>query len=193
MPTRAKPTGNAGDSRRQAERWPAGKAHVDVGLCCPLGEDTIEQRAGSRQESQRLKLLWATPSARSLRPRRCLLEAFDWWWREGKRVSLHAETNSIRSARDAHAEGRTHRPARPHWSRPAVVAVEEVSRAADPRRMDPAERIIYCTFVGRRRCAPLREAKARGCRITADARTKCCLSTDDYARLRCHRVNPSGP
>jgi dihydroorotase len=110
----------------------------------------------------------------------------------GKRISLHAETNSIMERRETHLRqaGRTD-PLAHIASRPAVVAVEAVSRAAILAEWTGA-RIHILHISSAEELRPLREAKARGVDITGETGPHyLMLSTDDYARLGgVIRVNP---
>src|SRR6187399_2106826 len=143
------------------------KAHIDFGLYAVLGEDSIER----------------VPA---------LLEAFEVVAQTGKRISLHAETNSIMERRETRirAAGRT--DALAHLaSRPAVVAIEAVSRAAILAEWAGARiHILHISSADELR--PLREAKARGVDITGETCPHyLMLSADDYARFAgVIRVNP---
>jgi dihydroorotase len=121
-----------------------------------------------------------------------MLEAFEVVARTGKRVSLHAETNSIMERRETRlrAAGRLD-PLAHLAARPAVVAVEAVSRAAILAEWTGA-RIHILHISSAEELRPLREAKARGVDITGETCPQYLfLSTDDYARLGgVIRVNP---
>jgi dihydroorotase len=110
----------------------------------------------------------------------------------GKRISLHAETNSIMERRETRLRksGRTD-PLAHIASRPAVVAVEAVSRAAILAEWTGA-RIHILHISSAEELRPLREAKARGVDITGETCPHyVLLSTDDYARFAgVIRVNP---
>ena len=149
----------------------------------------------SKAASSASSSIWAIPSARSPRPppARC-------WKRSrsvaptGKRISLHAETNSIMERRQKRlmaARAESIRCA--HLAaRPAVVAVEAVSRAAILAEWTGA-RIHILHISSAEELRPLREAKARGVDITGETCPHyLLLSTDDYHRVRraSSRVNP---
>src|SRR5204862_2790885 len=97
-----------------------------------------------------------------------MLEAFEVVAPTGKRVSLHAETNSIMERREMRlrAAGRFD-PLAHIASRPAVVAVEAVSRAAILAEWTGA-RIHILHISSAEELRPLREAKARGVDITGE-------------------------
>ena len=121
-----------------------------------------------------------------------MLEAFEVVAPTGKRISLHAETNSIMERRESRmrAAGRTD-PLAHLASRPAVVAIEAVSRAAILAEWTGARiHILHISSADELR--PLREAKARGVDITGETCPHyLMLSTDDYARFAgVIRVNP---
>ena len=112
--------------------------------------------------------------------------------RTGKRVSLHAETNEIMVRRELRMRGAGRIDPLAHIaSRPAVVAVEAVSRAAILAEWTGA-RINILHISSAEELRPLREAKARGVDITGETCPHyVLLSTDDYARFRgVIRVNP---
>src|SRR4029078_10029405 len=121
-----------------------------------------------------------------------MLEAFETVARTGKRVSLHAETNSIMERRETRrrAAGRLD-PLAHLASRPAVVAIEAVSRAAILAEWTGA-RIHILHISSPYELPPLREAKARGVDITCETCPHyLMLSADDYARFAgVIRVNP---
>jgi dihydroorotase len=121
-----------------------------------------------------------------------MLEAFEAVASTGRRISLHAETNSIMERRELRLReaGRTD-PLAHLASRPAVVAVEAVSRAAILSEWTGARiHILHISSADELR--PLREAKARGVDITGETCPHyLMLSADDYARLGgVIRVNP---
>src|SRR5438132_698188 len=109
-----------------------------------------------------------------------------------RRISLHAETNSIMERREAWLRGAGRLDPLAHLaSRPAVVAVEAVSRAALLAEWTGA-RIHILHISSAEELRPLREAKARGVDITGETCPQYLfLSTDDYARFAgVIRVNP---
>jgi dihydroorotase len=121
-----------------------------------------------------------------------MLEAFEVVAPTGKRISLHAETASIMSRRQSRMmdAGRTD-PLAHLAARPAVVAVEAVSRAAVLAEWTGA-RIHILHISSAEELRPLAEAKARGVDITGETCPQYLfLSTDDYARVGgVIRVNP---
>ncbi len=121
-----------------------------------------------------------------------MLEAFEMVAPTGKRISLHAETNSIMERRETRLReaGRID-PLAHLAARPAVVAVEAVSRAAILAEWTGA-RIHILHISSAEELRPLREAKARGVDITGETCPQyLMLSSDDYARLGgVIRVNP---
>jgi dihydroorotase len=171
----------------------AEKAHVDFGLYALLGEDTIAHAPELAKTAIGFKLYMGntfgaipTPSTGAM------LEAFEVVAPTGKRISLHAETNSIMVRRELRMRdaGRTD-PLAHIASRPAVVAIEAVSRAAILAEWTGARiHILHISSADELR--PLREAKARGVDITGETCPQYLfLSTDDYARFGgVIRVNP---
>ena len=121
-----------------------------------------------------------------------MLEAFEVVAPTCKRVSLHAETNSIMVRRELRMRetGRID-PLAHIASRPAVVAIEAVSRAAILSEWTGA-RIHILHISSAEELRPLGEAKARGVDITGETCPQYLfLSTDDYARFGgVIRVNP---
>src|ERR1700732_3919553 len=193
MPNTIPPTGTA-DALAAKHALAAEKAHVDFGLYGLLGEDTIahvpELVAGGVIG---FKLYMGNTFGKIPSPSTgAMLEAFETVAPTGKRISLHAETNSIMERRETRLReaGRTDSLA--HLaSRPAVVAVEAVSRAAILSEWTGA-RIHILHISSADELAPLREAKARGVEITGETGPHyLMLSADDYARLGgVIRVNP---
>jgi len=192
MPNTIPPTG-APDILAAKHKMAAEKAHVDFGLYGLLGEDTIEHVPELARSIIGFKLYMgntfgkiATPSTGGM------LECFEVVAPTGKRVSLHAETNSIMERREIRMRqaGRID-PLAHIASRPAVVAVEAVSRAAILSEWTGA-RIHVLHISSAEELRPLREAKARGVDITGETCPQYLfLSTDDYARFGgVIRVNP---
>jgi len=170
------------------------KAHIDYGLYAVLGEDTIDRVPdliaggiiGFKCYMGNTFGKIASPSTGAM------LEAFETVAPTGKRISLHAETNSVMERREARlrAAGLT-RPLDHLASRPAVVAVEAVSRAAILAEWTGARvHILHISSAAELR--PLAEAKARGVDITGETCPHyMILSADDYARFGgVIRVNP---
>jgi dihydroorotase len=121
-----------------------------------------------------------------------MLELFELVAPTGKRISLHAETNSIMERREQRlrAAGRTE-PIAHLASRPAVVAVEAVARAAILAEWTGA-RIHVLHISSAAELRPLAEAKARGVEITGETCPHyLLLSEKDYEKSGgIVRVNP---
>src|SRR5882757_5215794 len=162
-----------------------GKAHVDFGLYALLGEDTIEHVPELAKSAIGFKLYMGNTFGKIASPSTgAMLEAFEVVAPTGKRVSLHAETNSIMERRETRMRqaGRID-PLAHIASRPAVVAVEAVSRAAILAEWTGA-RIHILHMSSAEELRPLREAKARGVDITGETCPHyLLLSTDDYDRV----------
>jgi len=193
MPNTLPPTGTA-EALAEKHRIAAAKAHVDFGLYGLLGEDTIEHVPALVEGGViGFKLYMGNTFGRIPSPSTgAMLEAFETVAPTGKRISLHAETNSIMERRETRlrAAGRTEALA--HLaSRPAVVAVEAVSRAALLAEWTGARiHILHISSAAELR--PLREAKARGVDVTGETCPHyLMLSSEEYARLAgIIRVNP---
>ena len=131
MPNTIPPTGTP-DILADKLKMAAGKAHVDFGLYALLGEDTIEHVPELAKSAIGFKLYMGNTFGAIPSPDTgAMLEAFEVVAMTGKRVSLHAETNEIMVRRELRMRqaGRID-PLAHIASRPAVVAVEAVSRAA---------------------------------------------------------------
>jgi len=192
MPNTIPPTGTP-DILADKLKMAAGKAHVDFGLYALLGEDTIEHVPELAKSAIGFKLYMGNTFGKIASPSTgAMLEAFEVVAATGKRVSLHAETNSIMERRETRMRqaGRTD-PLAHIASRPPVVAVEAVSRAAILAEWTGA-RIHILHISSAEELRPLREAKARGVDITGETCPHyVLLSTDDYARFAgVIRVNP---
>jgi len=193
MPNTIPPTGTA-DILTAKHAIASSKAHVDYGLYGLLGEDTIqavpELVAGGVIG---FKCYMGNTFGKIPSPSTgAMLEAFEVVAQTGKRISLHAETNSIMERRETRlrAAGRTD-PLAHLASRPAVVAIEAVSRAAILAEWTGARiHILHISSADELR--PLREAKARGVDITGETGPHyLMLSADDYAKFGgIIRVNP---
>jgi dihydroorotase len=193
MPNTIPPTGTA-EALAAKQAMAAAKAHVDFGLYGLLGEDTIAHVPALVAGGViGFKLYMGNTFGKIPSPSTgAMLEAFEAVAPTGKRISLHAETNSIMERRETHLRqaGRTD-PLAHIASRPAVVAVEAVSRAAILAEWTGARiHILHISSADELR--PLREAKARGVDITGETGPHyLMLSTDDYSRLGgVIRVNP---
>lgn len=193
MPNTIPPTGTA-EILAAKHAIASGKAHVDYGLYGLLGEDTIahvpELVAGGVIG---FKLYMGNTFGKIPSPSTGgMLEAFEVVAPTGKRVSLHAEENSIMEWRQQRLTEAGRSDALAHLaSRPAVVAVEAVSRAAVLAEWTGA-RIHVLHISSAAELAPLAAAKARGVDITGET----CphyflLSADDYTQFEgIIRVNP---
>jgi dihydroorotase len=170
------------------------KAYVDYGLYAVLGEESI----GNIPELIEggiigFKCYMGNTFGRIPSPTTgAMLEAFELVAPTGKRISLHAETNSIMERREARlrAAGRTE-PLAHLASRPAVVAVEAVARAAILSEWTGA-RIHVLHISSAAELRPLAEAKARGVEITGETCPHyLLLSEEDYEKSGgIVRVNP---
>ena len=170
------------------------RTRVDYGLYGFLGEDTIanvpEMIAGGVIG---FKLYMGETFGRLPTPSTgAMLEAFEVVAPTGKRISLHAETASIMARREARMRDAGRTDALAHLAaRPAVVAVEAVSRAAVLAEWTGARiHILHISSAAELR--PLAEAKARGVEITGETCPHYLfLSADDYERCGgVIRVNP---
>jgi dihydroorotase len=192
MPNTVPPTGTP-EALAAKHRMAAEKAHVDFGLYGLLGEDTIAHVPELADSVIGFKLYMGNTFGKIPTPSTgTMLEAFEVVAATGKRVSLHAENNSIMVRRETRmrAAGRTD-PLAHLASRPAVVAVEAVSRAAILAEWTGA-RVHILHISSAEELRPLREAKARGVDITGETCPQYLfLSADDYARFAgVIRVNP---
>ena len=193
MPNTIPPTGNAkilADKHAIA----SSKAYVDYGLYGLLGEDTIEnvpELVAGGVIGFKLYMgntFGAIPSPST----GAMLEAFEVVALTGKRVSLHAETNSIMERRqDRLTKAGRNDPLAHIAARPAVVAVEAVARAAILAEWTGARiHILHISSAAELR--PLADARARGVDITGETCPHYMfLSADDYEKFRgVIRVNP---
>jgi dihydroorotase len=192
MPNTIPPTGTP-EILAAKHKMAAEKAHVDFGLYGLLGEDTIPHVPELAKTCIGFKLYMGNTFGAIPSPDTgAMLEAFEVVAPTGKRVSLHAETNDIMVRRELRlrAAGRID-PLAHIASRPAVVAVEAVSRAAILSEWTGA-RIHILHISSAEELRPLREAKARGVDITGETCPHyVLLSADDYARFGgVIRVNP---
>jgi dihydroorotase len=189
LPTIATPEALAAKHKIAAE-----KAYVDYGLYAVLGEDSIEHvHALIETGIIGFKLYMGNTFGRIPSPTTgAMLEAFEVVAPTGKRISLHAETNSIMERRESRlrAAGRTE-PIAHLAARPAVVAVEAVARAAVLAEWTGA-RIHVLHISSAAELRPLAEAKARGVEITGETCPHyLLLSETDYDKFGgIVRVNP---
>ncbi len=193
MPNTVPPTGT-GKILAEKHAIAAAAAYVDFGLYGLLGEDTIahvpDLVAGGVIG---FKLYMGNTFGNIPSPSTgAMLEAFEVVAATGKRISLHAETASIMARREARMAAAGRRDPLAHLAaRPAVVAVEAVSRAAILSEWTGARiHILHISSADELR--PLAEAKARGVDITGETCPHyLMLSSDDYARWAgVIRVNP---
>jgi dihydroorotase len=193
MPNTIPATGTA-DILAAKHRIASEKAHVDYGLYGLLGEDTIANVPELIEGGViGFKLYMGNTFGKIPSPSTGgMLEAFEVVAPTGKRIGLHAETNSIMERRQTRltAAGRID-PLAHLASRPAVVAVEAVSRACILSEWTGA-RIHILHISSAEELRPLREAKARGVEVTGETCPQyLMLSSDDYARFGgVIRVNP---
>jgi dihydroorotase len=172
----------------------AEKAYVDYGLYAVLGDDSIEHvHALIDGGIIGFKLYMGNTFGRIPSPSTgAMLEAFEVVAPTGKRISLHAETNSIMERRESRlrAAGRIE-PIAHLAARPAVVAVEAVARAAILAEWTGA-RIHVLHISSAAELRPLAEAKARGVEITGETCPHyLLLSEADYEKFGgIVRVNP---
>lgn len=193
MPNTIPPTGT-GEALAAKHAIAAAKAHVDFGLYGLLGEDTIAHVPALVAGGViGFKLYMGNTFGNIPSPSTGgMLEAFEVVAPTGKRVSLHAETATIMARREERmrAAGRVD-PLAHLAARPAVVAVEAVSRAAILAEWTGA-RIHILHISSAEELRPLREARARGVDVTGETCPQYLLLADtDYARLGgVIRVNP---
>jgi len=172
----------------------AAKAYVDYGLYAVLGEDSIGH-VGALIDGGIIgfKLYMGNTFGRIPSPSTgAMLEAFEVVAPTGKRISLHAETNSIMERREQRLRAAGRIEAIAHLdARPAVVAVEAVARAAILAEWTGA-RIHVLHISSAAELRPLAEAKARGVDITGETCPHyLLLSTKDYEEFGgVIRVNP---
>ena len=148
----------------------AKKAHVDYGIYGLLAEDNIEQLEALIEGGVAgFKCFMGNTFGNLPSPSTgAMLEGFEIIAGHGLRIALHAETASIMARREKRlqAAGRSD-PLAHLASRPAVVAVEAVARAAILAEWTGA-RIHVLHISSADELRPLREAKARGVDITGE-------------------------
>src|ERR1700722_12844630 len=170
------------------------KAYVAYGLYAVLGEESLEHIPELVEAGViGFKCYMGNTFGRIPSPSTgAMLELFELEAPTGKRISLHAETNSIMERRESRlrAAGRTE-PIAHLASRPAVVAVEAVARAAILAEWTGA-RIHVLHISSAAELRPLAEAKARGVEITGETCPHyLLLSETDYEKFGgIIRVNP---
>ncbi len=182
------------DAVEQKHAIASSKAHIDYGLYAVLGEsslDHVETLANSGIIG--FKLYMGNTFGRISSPTTgAMLELFEKVAPTGMRVSLHAETNTIMERRETALRAANHNSPLDHLaSRPAVVAIEAVERAATLAEWTGA-RIHVLHISSADELRPLADAKARGVDITGETGPHyLMLSSDDYARCKgVIRVNP---
>ena len=188
------PTVDSGEVLAAKLEMAAQKAHVDFGLYAVLGATSIE-RVPELVDVGAIgfKLYMGNTFGRIPSPSTGeMLEGFEAVAPTGKRISLHAETNSIMERREGKLRAAGYSAALDHLAaRPEVVAIEAVARAAILAEWTGARiNILHISSAGELR--PLREAKARGVDITGETCPHyLMLSSEDYARRSgVIRVNP---
>jgi len=188
------PTVATAEALAAKHRIASEKAYVDYGLYAVLGEESIGH-IPSLVEGGIIgfKCYMGNTFGRIPSPSTgAMLELFELVAPTGKRISLHAETNSIMERREQRlrAAGRTE-PIAHLASRPAVVAVEAVARAAILAEWTGA-RIHVLHISSAAELRPLAEAKARGVEITGETCPHyLLLSEKDYEKSGgIVRVNP---
>ena len=146
------------------------KAHVDYGIYGLLAEDNIEQLEALIEGGVAgFKCFMGNTFGNLPSPSTgAMLEGFEIIAGHGLRIALHAETASIMARREKRlqAAGRSD-PLAHLASRPAVVAVEAVARAAILAEWTGA-RIHVLHISSADELRPLRDAKARGVDITGE-------------------------
>ncbi|MGL5114476.1 MAG: allantoinase AllB [Beijerinckiaceae bacterium] len=192
MPNTFPPTGTP---EMLADKFARAKtARIDFGLYGLLAEDNIQHlEALITGGAAAFKCFMGNTTGNLPSPSTgAMLEGFEIIAKHGHRIALHAETASIMAWRQARlmAAGRS-APLDHLAARPAVVAVEAVSRAAVLAEWTGA-RIHVLHISSADELRPLREAQARGVDVTGE--TCPCylmLDSDDYARLGpIIKVNP---
>jgi dihydroorotase len=172
----------------------AKKARVDFGLYGLLAEDNIQHLEGLiAGGAAAFKCFMGNTTGNLPSPSTgAMLEGFEIIARHGHRISLHAETASIMAWRQERLMAAGKNAPLDHLAaRPAIVAIEAVSRAAVLAEWTGA-RIHVLHISSADELRPLREAQQRGVDVTGE--TCPCylmLDSDDYARLGpVIKVNP---
>lgn len=192
MPNTSPPTRSITELRQKQKA--AEKAYVDFGIYGLLAEDNLDELQGLIDGgANAFKCYMGHTFGHLPSPSTgAMLEGFEFVAPTGLRISLHAETASIMLRREARlrAAGRND-PLAHIAARPAVVAVEAVSRAAVLAEWTGARCHILHMSSGAE-VRPLAEAKARGVDITGETGPHyLLLDTRDYARCgSVIRVNP---
>jgi dihydroorotase len=172
----------------------AKKARVDFGLYGLLAEDNIQHLEGLiAGGAAAFKCFMGNTTGNLPSPSTgAMLEGFEIIARHGHRLSLHAETASIMAWRQQRLMAAGKNTPLDHLAaRPAIVAIEAVSRAAVLAEWTGA-RIHVLHISSADELRPLREAQQRGVDITGET-CPCYLMLDseDYERLGpVIKVNP---
>ncbi len=177
------------DKQKAAE-----KAYVDFGIYGLLAEDNLDELDGLiAGGANAFKCYMGQTFGHLPSPSTgAMLEGFERIAPTGLRISLHAETASIMARREAMLRAAGRNDALAHIAaRPAVVAVEAVSRAAVLAEWTGA-RIHILHISSGAELRPLADAKARGVDITGETCPHyLLLNSADYARCgSVIRVNP---
>ena len=158
------PTVGTPEALAAKHKMAAEKAHVDFGLYAVLGEDTIEHVPALIETGViGFKLYMGNTFGKIPSPSTgAMLEAFEVVAPTGKRISLHAETNSIMERRETpHPRGRPHRSARASRLAPGRGRDRGGEPRRDPRRMDRRAHPHPAHLVGRRAAPAARGQGAR--------------------------------
>ena len=188
------PTVSSPEALADKHRIAASKSYVDYGLYAVLGEDSMAHVPALIEGGVvGFKLYMGNTFGRIACPTTgAMLEACEIVAPTGKRIALHAETNSIMERREARLRAAgINTPIAHLASRPAVVAIEAVSRAAVLAEWTGARiHILHISSAAELR--PLAEAKARGVDVTGETCPHyLLLSESDYDRVGgIVRVNP---
>ncbi|MCZ8259789.1 MAG: dihydroorotase family protein [Beijerinckiaceae bacterium] len=192
MPNTHPPTRSVRELRQKQQA--AEKSHVDFGIYGLLAEDNIDELQGLIDGGvNAFKCFMGNTFGNLPSPSTgAMLEGFEIIAPSGLRISLHAETASIMAWRQKRLmEAGRNDPLAHIAARPAIVAAEAVSRAAELAGWTGA-RIHVLHISSAAELRPLADAKARGVDITGET-CPCYLLLDsrDYARLgSVIRVNP---
>ncbi len=192
MPNTHPPTRSVTELRQKQQA--AEKSHVDYGIYGLLAEDNIGELQGLIDGGvNAFKCFMGNTFGNLPSPSTgAMLEGFEIIAPSGLRISLHAETASIMAWRQKRLmEAGRNDPLAHIAARPAIVASEAVSRAAELAEWTGARvHVLHISSAAELR--PLADAKARGVEITGET-CPCYLLLDsrDYARLgSVIRVNP---
>jgi dihydroorotase len=192
MPNTHPPTRSVTELRQKQQA--AEKSHVDYGIYGLLAEDNIGELQGLIDGGvNAFKCFMGNTFGNLPSPSTgAMLEGFEIIAPSGLRISLHAETASIMAWRQKRLmEAGRNDPLAHIAARPAIVASEAVSRAAELAGWTGARvHVLHISSAAELR--PLADAKARGIEITGET-CPCYLLLDsrDYARLgSVIRVNP---